>query len=109
MRKERLPLAEDVSIHIFTVSAALLGVCITVIGLLRVMFSIKQVDTISDDIVAADAVIFLVTCLTSYWALRTRNEVRMHRIERIADSLFLVGLTLMAVACLFITYSIASA
>jgi hypothetical protein len=32
-------LEEDISIHIFTVSSAMVGVCLTVIGLIRVVIT----------------------------------------------------------------------
>ena len=70
-------LEEDICIHIFTVSAAMVGVCLTVIGLLRVIITIRKFDTIADDILAMDAVVFLVSCLLSYWALRTRAAQRL--------------------------------
>ena len=53
-------------------------------------------------------VLFLVSCLSSYWALRTRNIHRMHRVERFADTVFIIALVLMAFICGFITYSIAA-
>lgn len=102
------PLADDVCIHIFSVSAAMLGVCVTVIGLLRVVIVLRRADTIADDIVAFDSLCFLASCLLSYWALRTRNVSRMHRVERIADFVFIFGLGLMALASLVITYAVAS-
>ena len=102
----KLVLGEDVSVHIFTVSAAMVGVCLTVIGLLRVVITIKKVDTLANDMLVIDAVLFLTSCLMSYWALRTRTYRRMHRIERIADSAFIVALLLMVSVCGFIVYAI---
>jgi hypothetical protein len=99
-------LEEDISIHIFTASAAMVGVCLTVIGLLRVVITVRQINTLADDILALDALLFLVSCTLSYCALRTRISRRMHRIERIADSIFILGLLLMVVVCGLITYAI---
>jgi len=101
------PLEKDVCVHIFTVSAAMVGVCLTVIGLIRVVITLRKVDTIADDFLALDAVLFLVSCLSSYWALRTRNIRRIHRLEHFADSIFILALLLMAGLCVFITYAIA--
>ena len=98
---------EDICIHIFTVSAGLVGVCLTVIGLLRVVITLRKTDTFADDLLAMDAFLFLVACLSSYWALRTRSVRRMHRVERFADVIFLLALVLMAGACGFVTYAIA--
>lgn len=105
----RTPLQEDICIHIFTVSAAMVGVCLTVIGLLRVVITVRKADSIADDLLALDAVLFLISCLSSYWALRTRDSRRMHRLERFADGVFIVALVLMVGICGFITYAIALA
>ncbi|MGE0822431.1 MAG: hypothetical protein AB7G75_02740 [Candidatus Binatia bacterium] len=99
-------LEADISVHIFSVSAALVGVCLTVIGVIRVVINTSKVDTLVDDFLAADAVLFLTSCLLSYWALRTRSLRRMYRVERIADTIFLVGLFLMVLICSFIVYAI---
>lgn len=85
----------------------MVGVCLTVIGLVRVVISIRSIDTIADDFLAVDAIIFLVACLLSYWALRRRSATRMYRLERLADIIFLLGLLVMAALCGYITYAIA--
>jgi hypothetical protein len=100
-------LEEDVSIHIFTVSSAMVGVCLTVIGLIRVVITFGKTDTVADDLLAADAFLFLVSCLLSYSALRTRSKRRIHRRERIADSIFILAMILMVIICGFITFAIA--
>lgn len=100
-------LEKDISIHIFSVSAAMVGVCLTVIGIIRIVLTIKYADTLADDLLAADAILFLIACILSYWALRTRNIKRLHRIENMADSVFILALSLMVVVCIFITYQIA--
>jgi len=100
-------LEKDICIHIFTVSAGMVGVCLTVIGLLRVVITLRKADTFADDLLALDAMIFLVACVSSYWALRTRTASRMYRIERFADLSFIVALTLMVAICGFMTYAIA--
>lgn len=102
----RTPLEADLCVHIFTVSAGMVGVCLTVIGLLRVVVTLEKADTLADDLLAADAVLFLVACLSSYWALRTRNTRRIHRLERFADSIFILALLSMVGICGFITYAI---
>lgn len=99
-------LEADISVHIFSVSAALVGVCLTVIGLLRVVINTSKVESVVDDFLAVDAVVFLISCLLSYWALRTRSLYRMYWVERAADIVFLVGLFLMVLACSVIAYAI---
>ena len=105
-QESKRQLEADICVHIFSVSAALVGVCLTVIGLIRIIINTNKVETAVDDFLAVDAVIFLLSCLLSYWALRTRNLYRMYRVERVADTVFLGGLFLMVLICSFITYAI---
>ena len=63
----------------------MVGVCLTVIGLIRVFITLGSADTLADDFLAADALLFLISCMLSYWALRSRSLHRMHRLEKIAD------------------------
>ncbi len=99
-------LEQDICIHIFTVSSAMVGVCLTVIGLIRVVITLGNADTLADDLLAGDALLFLVSCLLSYWALRSRTLRRMHRLEKIADAIFIIAMIGMAVVCALVTYSI---
>ena len=99
-------LEEDISIHIFTTSATMVGVCLTVIGVIRVVLRIRSVSTWSDDLLSVDALLFLSACGVAYWALRTRSIKRRLRTEKVADLIFLLALTLMTAVCALITYTL---
>jgi len=99
-------LEHDICIHIFTVSSAMVGVCLTVIGLIRVVITLGRADTLADDLLAGDALLFLISCLLSYWAFRSRGLRRMHRLEKIADVIFIVAMIGMVIICAVITYTI---
>ena len=99
-------LEKDISIHIFSVSAALVGVCLTVISVVRVVITATKINTVADDILAADALLFLTSCLLAYSAMRSRTEKRMRLVERAADTVFIIGLLLMAIVCALITYAV---
>ena len=96
----------DLCVHIFTASAGMVGVCLTVIGIIRVVISLRKADLFVDDLLAGDAILYLIACLLSYWALRTRNLKRNHRVERVADVMFLVALTLTAISAGMIAWAI---
>ena len=96
----------DLCVHIFSVSAGMVGVCLTVIGLVRIISAVRQIETIADKVLAADALLFLASCLLSYWALRTRSLYKMQYVERLADVIFLVGLLLMVVVCGIVAYAV---
>ncbi|TAM58111.1 MAG: hypothetical protein EPN49_13505 [Rhodanobacter sp.] len=103
------PLDNDICVHIFTASAAMVGVCLTVIGIIRVVIVLRKADLFVDDLLAGDAMLYLLSCLLSYWALRTRSIRRNHRLERVADAIFLIALTLTALNAAFIALAISVA
>ncbi len=46
--KNRTDFEENLCVYIFTVSAAMVGVCLTVIGLPLVVIAVRRVDTLAD-------------------------------------------------------------
>jgi hypothetical protein len=106
--KPRRHLEEDICIHIFTVSSAMVGVCLTVIGLVRVVITLGKADTLADDLLAVDALLFVTACFLSYAALRSRGARRMHRLERFADGVFILAMIVMVAICAFLTYAVAA-
>ncbi|WDS37990.1 hypothetical protein [Pseudoxanthomonas sp.] len=96
-------LDEKICRLICPISAAMVGVCLTGVGLLRVAVAVEHKSTLADDLLSLDAVIFLVATLVSYFALRT--QVRNHRLEQVADVAFITAMVLLTIACPLITYS----
>lgn len=96
----------QLSAHIFSVSAGLVGVCLTVIGLFRVVVRSQNVDSIADNLLAANALLFLIACGLAYLALRRRSGTRAHGLERVADVVFLAGLVMMVAVGALIAYEI---
>jgi len=107
-RHEEKRFEESICIHIFTVSSAMVGVCLTVIGLARVVITLGKADTLADDLLAGDALLFLISCFLSYAALRSRGIRRMHRIERASDAVFIVAMVVMVAICAFLTYAVSA-
>lgn len=102
-------LDDDICIHIFSVSATMVGVCLTVIGIIRVILTLRREDLIIDDLVAVNMMFYLVSALTSYWSLRTHRTLRGQRMMRVADTVFLIALAFTAVNAGFITWAMTSA
>jgi len=93
----------DLTIQVFSVSAGLLGVCITVLGINRALI-LRPMREISRDLLAADALLFLLSCFNAYLSLRTEGPIK--RIGSwAADLFFLAGLLLMTAVCGLIAYS----
>jgi hypothetical protein len=94
----------ELNVHIFSVSAQLVGICLTVIGLFRVVGKLRAVDSIADDLLAADAIAFLSACVVAYASLRAHSRRRRRALERVADVCFGTALLLMTVVCALITW-----
>ncbi len=109
----RLDLAQpateiDLNVHIFTVSAGLVGVCLTVIGIIRIAINVKTgYTTIADDLLAVNSFIFMASCLLAYSSLRTRRpSARTKRLETYADRLFIVGLAILCATCALVAFEL---
>lgn len=96
----------DLSEHIFSVSAGMVGVCITVIGLFRIVSRSLHVDSVADNLLSIDAIVFLASCFLAYLALRARTAPNRRLFERAADYLFLAGLTMVSVVAVLIAYEV---
>lgn len=101
-------LDDDICVHIFSVSATMVGVCLTVIGIIRVILTLRQEDLFIDDLVAVNMLFYLVSAFCSYWSLRTHRTLRGQRMMRCADTVFLAALVFTAVNAGFITWMMTS-
>ena len=92
--------------HVFTISAGMVGVCLTGIGLLRVIVVQTRIATIGDDLIALDAILFMSCCLLSFWSFKMRSGTRQRILRWIIDGLFVIALILMVAVCSVIAYAI---
>ena len=99
------PVADKLLVISSFVMLGLIGAIPPWFGVL--IISRDAINTVADDLLVADTLLFFASCLLSYWALRARSAGRMRSVERAADLIFIVGLILMAVVCGIITYGIA--
>lgn len=100
------PPQRDIAIHIFTASAAMVGVCLTVISIVRSLTRTAKIHALVDDMLAVNAMMFLASCLLSYGALRVRHRQRAHRLEGAADAVFLLALFGLVIACATIVWAV---
>ena len=78
----------------------MVGVCITVISLFRIMKA--GVQTYADEILALDTLIFIIASLLSYAALRKEDN---EYYERFADISFFTGMIIVFIVGLIIIYT----
>ena len=94
----------QLSRHILPTSGAMLGVCMTVISIVKLTQANQGIGDWVDDILAADAIIFLASAIISYLSIRS-NSKKVY-FEDIADKFFMAALVLMGFAVLLLTYNI---
>jgi hypothetical protein len=99
-------LERELNVHIFTASAQLVGVCLTVVGVFRLVFRLRSVDGIADHVLGVDAMAFLAACVSAYASLRSRTLHRRRALERIADVFFGAALVMMAAVCSLVAWQL---
>ncbi len=96
----------DLTMHVFTVSAGMVGVCLTAIGILRLVASQTKVQTLGDDLLALDALLFVACACIAFWSFKTGSATLRRRLRLLADTLFLVALAAMGGICSIIAYAL---
>lgn len=92
--------------HVFSISAAMVGVCLTAIGILRLIAAQTNVQTVGDELLATDAVLFVLSCFLSFWSFKTKQARIRQRVRLIVDVLFMVALVVMVCICAIIGYAL---
>ena len=96
----------DLTMHVFSISAAMVGVCLTAIGILQLVAAQVKVQTLGDDFLAADAVLFVCCCFFSFWSFKTGHARLRQKLWLIVDVQFLVALVVMVCVCAIIAYAL---
>jgi hypothetical protein len=85
--------------RIMTHSSVKVGMCLTLLGLIKVVESVKRITVFSDEVLAATAFGFMLSGIVSYLALKDKDARRRQKKAKISDYLFTVSLCLLALVC----------
>lgn len=96
-------MANSTSQHILSTAANLLGFCLFVITSLQI--SNKALISKIDEFTAIIAIILVLSCLFSFFSIRTNDGFREKQLETIADYLFALTLIGILVIILLITFN----
>jgi hypothetical protein len=91
---------------VLSVSSGMVGVCLTAIGLIGIIKSLNKVEMLVDDLLAIGTMMFMVTSLFSFFAMRTRLSQTWRSITRTIDIIFCLALVLVAVASAVLTWEV---
>ncbi|HEY9194181.1 MAG TPA: hypothetical protein VIO81_15030 [Methyloversatilis sp.] len=97
----------DFTMHVFSISAGMVGVCLTAIGIVRLITSQTRIETMGDELLAADAVLFVLCCFLSFWSFKTTGPTLRRTLRLVIDGLFMLALSIMVLVCTVIAYAIA--
>ena len=89
--------------HILPTSATMVGVCVTAIGIVKLMHE-GTVGHYVDKLLAVDSIIFVICSLVSFAS--ARMDSRAVQLESGAESIFLLGLFLLGIASVFMALNI---
>ncbi|WP_153796899.1 hypothetical protein [Foetidibacter luteolus] len=92
----------DIAHHILGSSTTMIGVCITVITLFKLLNT--RLQTYADELLSFDTLVFTVAALFSYASLRSNNNARLEQVADIAFFLGLLVILLVAFIIVFTTY-----
>lgn len=95
---------KDLSSHILPTSATMVGVCMTVISLIKLFNTGKAVGHLVDKVLAVDSLVFLLSAVFSYLAIRSPKNDK--RLESWADNAFMAGLVLMVLGAVALSFEL---
>lgn len=107
MTKTQQPDNDRIFTHLLTlmsVSAAMVGVCLTAVGLVNVIESLNKWEGWVDDLLAVGSLVFSLVTLLSFLGIRTRIRYTWPRYVLVLDILFCLGIITMVLSSFLLTY-----
>ena len=92
---------KNISRHILPTSANLLGLCFVILSFIKVLKLGNE--TVIDEMVAVAEGFFFASSFFSYVSMRASRRAEV--CERIADTIFLMGLFLLSVCSVLVAYA----
>ncbi len=92
--------------HILPVSGTMIGVCVTLVGLVKVAEA-RWGHSHVDEYAALAAISFLASSLASYLSIRHSDKKRLsYRLEQIADVIFVTALVAITLVATLFAYEV---
>ncbi|UIR57552.1 hypothetical protein LZQ00_06965 [Sphingobacterium sp. SRCM116780] len=90
--------------HILNTSANLLGICFLVLTSMKKMKLTEG--SLIDEFAAVAVVIFMISCIISFIAMKRSDLREVKRLENIADIIFLSGLFVLFAASILLVFNL---
>lgn len=100
------PWQREELLHLLSLAGNMAGLCITGVTLFYTVGRESRAATISDELLAICAVVFLFCAYVIFIALRMSDTHITVKLEYAADTLFVVGMTLMVATGIVMAYTV---
>ena len=91
-------------VAVLSVSAGMVGVCLTAISLIGVMKSLNKLETAVDDLLVVSSLLFMLCAALSFLGMRTSLTAKWRGFAWTLDVCFFLGLMALVVACVMLTW-----
>lgn len=99
-------LDEKIFDKILSQSSTKIGMCLTLLGLIKVLEGVKNVTRFSDELLAINAFGFLLATIFSYLAMKEEDAERKQKKGRVGDIIFSLSLGLLALVCAIMVFEL---
>jgi hypothetical protein len=106
MDEQRRQFMSTHQITVFSVSAGMVGVCLTAVGLIAVLQGLSRYKTVCDDLLVVDMMVFLLASAFSYVAFRLEFRRPWRLFHVASDVMVLAGMFLMVVAAALLVWAL---
>ena len=96
----------EISGRIFSNAPNLVAVCLTSIGLIKIYAAVQRITTLADNFLVLCLIAFLAATFLAYLSLRSSHQKRKIALAKVADIVFLSGLTGLTSVAGFIVFSL---
>jgi|GEM_PF-5597572 len=106
MQENNSVTVHEILLRLLPLASSMAGFCIAALSFFAWHEKSVQVNTIADDILAFDALLFLLTSYVCLWALRTKVPRRGEILAVWVDGMFFLAMTALVAVGFLIVYSI---
>ncbi|MGQ3056559.1 MAG: hypothetical protein ACT6T0_05130 [Nevskia sp.] len=92
--------------RLLTAATSMTGICVGLLGAVNAFARSRNIETLADDVLAMNALMFLICCYLVVWGLRTGSRRTTARLLRAVETLFLASMTLLVAIGFFVVYSV---
>jgi hypothetical protein len=96
----------EISSHIFSNAPNLVAVSLASVGLIKIYAALRRVTTLADNFLVVCLLAFLAATFLAYLSLRSTHQRRRMVLEKLADIVFLSGLTALTAVAAFMVFSL---